>query len=283
MITIDNLQFGYGHRGKLFSGLHLELKSGQIYGLLGRNGAGKTTLLKLISGLLFPSSGTCEVLGHTPRLREPSLLEQVFFLPEEFDLPNTTMSEYAKVYASFYPNFSMTQLEEYLKKLEVPLGKRLGVMSFGQKKKAYIAFALATNVRLLVMDEPTNGLDIPSKSVFRSLIAEISTEQTTVVISTHQVRDLDSLIDAVVIIEGSDILLNATTSQITDRLNFCRIDPADTELQPLYWEDSIHGRWGVVRNTTGADSRLDMEILFNATVANPAGVRIAFSQSVKQR
>lgn len=282
MIRINELKFGYNSHRPIFDGLNLTLENGQIYGLLGRNGAGKTTLLKLISGLLFPNSGKCMVMAYEPRLRQPGLLEQVFFLPEEFDLPNVTMAEYAKVYAPFYPKFSQDQLTNYLKRLEVPLDHRLNTMSFGQKKKAYIAFALATNTRLLIMDEPTNGLDIPSKSVFRSLIAEISTGETTVIISTHQVRDLDSLIDAVVILEGSDILLNATTREITDRLNFCRIEDSinmPQDLKPIYWEDSIHGRWGIMPNIDRVDSRLDMEILFNAAIANPVGIRCAFEQS----
>lgn len=273
MIKLEDLSFSYSKRKSLFSNLNLELESGRIYGLLGRNGAGKSTLLKLCCGLLFPTDGTCSVMGHQSHLRRPAMLEEIFFLPEEFDLPRVSMDRYAAVYAKFYPNFSHEQLRDYMQQFEVATDQSFRRMSFGQKKKAYISFALACNCSLLIMDEPTNGLDIPSKAVFRSLIAKLSGNDSTIIISTHQVRDLDSLIDAVVVIEGSDILLNATTREITDRLNFCRID---NSVQPLYQEESIHGLWGVVPNTTMAESRLDMEMLFNATVSNPKAIRTIF-------
>ena len=277
MITFKDVSFGY-RGGRLFDRLDLTLRRGAIYGLLGKNGAGKSTLLKLAAGLLFPSRGTITVLERTPRKREPNFLNQVFFVPEEFTLPRMTMTEYARVYGAFYPRFSREQLGELLRELEVAADQRLDRMSLGQRKKAYIAFAIACNTPILLMDEPTNGLDIPSKSSFRRVIARVADEERTVVISTHQVRDLDQLIDSVVILDQSRILLNASTAEITKRLEFVRLD----EGQPaLYAEQTIHGRWGVRPNTSDEESPLDMELLFNAAVTNPDTIQLLFNTATK--
>lgn len=273
MITIDNLTFGYRRR-RLFEGLDLQIESGSIYGLLGKNGAGKTTLLKLIAGLLTPKGGEITVLGETPQKRQPSLLSEVFVLPEEFDLPRMTITEYAKYYGVFYPHFSNDQLFKLLKELEVEHDQTLQTMSFGQKKKALIAFAIACNTKLLIMDEPTNGLDIPSKSSFRRVIASIAGDERTIIISTHQVRDLDQLIDRVVILDQSNILLNASVNEITDKLYFTHLEADE---QALYAEQTIHGRWGVQHNTANAESQMDMELLFNAVTSNYQTIKNIFS------
>lgn len=242
--------------------------------MLGKNGAGKTTLLKLISGLLFPTEGQININGNSPMFRRPAFLEQIFLVPEEFDLPRMSMKEYAKEYGRFYPNFSTTQMAELMKVLEVDEDHNLHQMSFGQKKKAYIAFAIACNTPLLIMDEPTNGLDIPSKSSFRRVIASVTDEQRTVIISTHQVRDLDKLIDSVVILDESDILLNTTTQDITDKLYFTHLQEGE---QAIYSEDTIHGTWGVKPNSEGLESPLDMEILFNAAISQKETIKKIFN------
>lgn len=274
MIRFENVSFGY-RNGWLFRELNFELRRGAIYGLLGKNGAGKSTLLKLTAGLLFPKAGEVSVLGRTPKRREPTFLSQIFLVPEEFDLPRMNMREYARMYGCFYPDFSHEQLADLMRELEVSETQSFHRMSLGQKKKACIAFALACRTPLLLMDEPTNGLDIPSKSVFRRVVAAAMDEGRTVVISTHQVRDLDRLIDSVVVLDGSEILLNATTDEITRRLQFVRLE----ENEPaLYAEETIHGRWGVRPNEAGADSPLDMELLFNAAVANREAIKNLFNR-----
>lgn len=274
MIKLEDVSFGY-RKGKLFEDLNLELQRGAIYGLLGKNGAGKTTLLKLIAGLLFPKKGEIRVMDRTPRRREPGFLSQVFVLPEEFDLPRMDMNEFARTYGSFYPDFSREQLLNLMRELEVAESHPFHQMSFGQKKKAYIAFAIACNTPLLIMDEPTNGLDIPSKSAFRRVIASVADANRTVIVSTHQVRDLDRLIDSVVVLDGSEILLNASTGEIAERLQFVHLE----ENEPaLYAEQTIHGRWGVQVNESRAETPLDMELLFNAAVANRDAVKKLFNR-----
>lgn len=274
MIKIDQLDFGY-RRGKLFRDLDLKLEQGTVYGLLGKNGAGKTTLLKLICGLLFPASGTVNVNGCVPRDREPDFLNQIFFVPEEFDLPPVSVRDYAESFGKFYPNFSWQKMIELLSELEVSDMQKFNQMSFGQKKKAYLAFAIACNTPILILDEPTNGLDIPSKSNFRRVVSTISNQEKTIIISTHQVRDLDQLIDSVVILDNSEILVNARCQQITDKLLFAHIPEGGSA---LYSERTIHGTWGVLANTTGEESPLDIELLFNAAIYNRDAIRAIFNQ-----
>lgn len=266
MIEMKELGFGYRRKHAVFSELNLNLKAGHVYGLLGKNGAGKSTLLKLVTGLLFPDRGELTVLGDCPSLRHPSFLSNLFFIPEEFYLPDMSMRTYIGLMAPFYPRFNKEQLEEYMNELEVPMEERFSRMSYGQKKKSLIALGLACNTALLVMDEPTNGLDIPAKSCFRKLISSVAGDNRCMIISTHQVRDLESLIDAIVIIDESHILINATTDQITEKLLFKQVTAGD---DVLFEEVSIRGRWGCVPNVGNQESRLDMELFFNAVLQNP--------------
>lgn len=205
MIRMNQLDFSY-RKKNVFSGLNLTLSEGHVYGLLGKNGAGKSTLLKLMCGLLFPERGEINVMGYLPSARKPAFLSELFFIPEEIYLPDLKMSAYAELLRPFYPRFDRQMLEEYMEEFEVSLDERMSRMSYGQRKKALICLGLACNTRLLVMDEPTNGLDIPSKSHFRCLIASVATKDRCIIISTHQVRDLDNLIDALVVVEESSII-----------------------------------------------------------------------------
>lgn len=273
MIEIDNLDFSYRKNKKVFSRLNLTLDDGHVYGLLGKNGAGKSTLLKLICGLLFPKQGNVNVMGNVPSERKPSFLSGLFFIPEEIYLPDLKMSEYARLMAPFYPHFDRDMLEAYMDEFEVSFHEKLNRMSYGQRKKALICLGLACNTPLLIMDEPTNGLDIPSKSHFRRLISSVAGDNRCVVISTHQVRDLESLIDALVVIDESRILVNTTTDRITEKMAFKNLREDETA---LFAEESIKGRWGVILNEQHEDSKLDMELFFNAVLEQPEVVKQLF-------
>ena len=157
MIYIENLDFGYQKKREVFSGLNLSLTGGHIYGLLGKNGAGKTTLLKLIGGLLFPLRGRIEVCDAIPRLRKPSFLSDIFFIPEEICLPDMKMKDYFPLICRFYPKFDEELLFHAMEIFEVSESDKMGQMSYGQRKKALISLGIACNTRLLMMDEPTNG------------------------------------------------------------------------------------------------------------------------------
>lgn len=268
MIKLENVQFGYRKEKPLFQDLNLELSGGHIYGLLGKNGAGKTTLMKLMSGMRFPTSGRVEMLGFPAMLREPEMLSNIYFLAEEIYVPMLNIRDFVDLYAPFYPHFNREQMSQYLNEFEVGESKQLMTsMSHGQKKKVMIAFALATNTRILLMDEPTNGLDIPSKSMFRKVMAQAADEQRSFIISTHQVRDLHSLIDSIIILDNGKIIVNATNDEILQKFLFKVYDNQDDIKNVLYSEDTLRGIYAITENLTGEESKLDIELFFNAVLS----------------
>ena len=269
MIQLKNVEFGYDKNRKLFNGVNWQLEPGHLYGLLGRNGAGKTTLLKIMTGLLFPQAGDALIEGEPAHKRTAQQLSDIYFLQEEIYVPHLKIKQFEAAFAPFYPNFSHEQFVEYLREME--MDNMLGFIdkfSHGQKKKVMIAFALATNVPLLIMDEPTNGLDIPTKSIFRKIMAAYADEQKTVIISTHQVRDLHSLIDAVSILDNGRMILNASSDVITDKLLFDVNDEIAQDGKIFYTEETPRGIYQVKENVNHIDSALDLELLFNAAVQN---------------
>ncbi|MBC7914815.1 MAG: ABC transporter ATP-binding protein [Pyrinomonadaceae bacterium] len=271
MIKISNLDFGYSKKKLLFKNLNLSLKEGHIYGLLGKNGAGKSTLLKNIAGLAFPFKGRCEVKGYIAAKRLPAFLQELFFIPEELHLPSLNAVQFAKSTGHFYPNFSTKQFNSMLEVFDVPVDTKLSKLSFGQQKKVMIAFGLATNTSLLIMDEPTNGLDIPSKSQFRKIIAAALTENRCIIISTHQVRDLDSLIDSLIVLHRQEIVLNSSLDSISEKLKFTSTS-ASTGQEVLYSEENLGGLNSIVANTDESYSKVDMELLFNAIISDNKSV-----------
>ena len=277
MIDIQHISFGYKTQNELFQDLSLQFVAGRIHGLLGKNGAGKTTLLKLISGTLFPYSGSLSTFGYTPAKRDPIMLQDTYFLPEEIYLPALSVQGFVNVYAPFYHRFDYEQFNAILHEFEISSKtQKLHALSHGQKKKVQIAFSLAANTRLLIMDEPTNGLDIPAKSQFRRIVANAFTDERCIIISTHQVRDLHSLIDYITILDDHDIVMSHSVEEITKRLLFKWYDTGDAPRDALYTEEGIKGVAAVLENTHQAESKLDIEVLFNALFANKEKIKEIF-------
>jgi len=263
MIQIDDLDFSYKKGKPIFNKLSLSLKPGHIYGLLGKNGSGKSTLLKSIAGLVFPITGKCLINGIDSSKRAVATLEDLFFIAEDIYVPALTPGQFLKSTAGFYPKFSITDFYAHLKTLDVDPEQMLSSMSYGQQKKAMIAFGLATNASVLIMDEPTNGLDIPSKVQFRKLIASVLNEDRYIIISTHQVRDLESLIDTILILDNHKIAIENTVDELMEKLVFGTFE--DTRgMKVLYEEDTMRGKHAILQNTTGKYSKMDLELLFNA-------------------
>jgi ABC-2 type transport system ATP-binding protein len=277
MVNIENVTFSYSKKTKLLSNLNLQLEAGRIHGLLGKNGEGKSTLLKLMSGLVFPQNGKIDVMGFLPEKRNPEMLQEIFFLPEEFPQINLSIEKYKNIYAPFYPNFSNDQFESYLKEFEIDdKNAIMSKLSHGQKKKIMIAFGLATNTKLLLMDEPTNGLDIPSKGQFRRMVASAITEERCLVISTHQVHDLDSLIDNIIVMEKHEIVFNQAIENITRKLVFRLTERNEICENVIHTEESLRGMYQVCENTTNEESKLDIELLFNTILLHTAKVKSLF-------
>ena len=267
MIRISNLSFNYKKGNNIFEDFSLDIEKGKVIGLLGKNGTGKSTLLYLLTGLLHAQKGKIAFNGTDVKRREPSTLQETFIVTEEFELPNITLKRYVDATAPFYPRFSHEQLKNYLEVFEMPMDVKLGELSMGQKKKAYISFALATNTNFLVMDEPSNGLDIPSKSQFRKAITMGMNDERTVIISTHQVRDIDTLLDHVIIIDDKKVLLDASTAKIGSTLFFGEGEGDSTDEGIIYTQPSVTGSSILRANRGDEESNLNLELLFNATLA----------------
>ena len=307
MIKIENLKFSYGSKS-IFEGVSTELKPGMIYGLLGQNGVGKTTLLKLLAGLLKPQEGSCTIeipqsgaaqQGGTqrqygaerqdgaamqcgaaqparliPHRRRPDFLEKVFYLPEDVVAPGVKIETYVKNTCSFYPNFSYEKFARIADEFKVETDCKFNKLSFGQQKKAFIAMALSMGTEVLLLDEPSNGLDIPSKIALRKSIAENITEEQTVIISTHQVKDLESIIDPIIILDHKGVLLNRSVEEISEKLHFSL--SANECKEALYSQQQFNGFLTIKENLNGEETKPDLEALFNCCLSNKERIKEIF-------
>jgi ABC-2 type transport system ATP-binding protein len=264
MIEIKNLLFQYKKKKPLFDDFSLQLNSGSIVGLLGKNGAGKTSLLYLMAGLLSPEKGNLSVNGFPPFKRHPDFLADLCLVPEEFALPSISIDRYVKANSPLYPSFDSVKFDKILTEFELERSNRLHQLSHGQRKKFLIAFTLASNCKILILDEPTNGLDIPSKSQFRKILVGSITDEQLVIISTHQVKDIDNIIDQVVVVDSGKLLFNNSIEHINQQWSFESVPNLTGITEVLYQESSISG-YKVVRPVKdGIESPLDLELLFNA-------------------
>lgn len=273
MISIQGLGFSYGHN-EVLKNITMTLSEGKIYGLLGENGVGKTTLLTLLSGLKKCQSGSIDIDGFNPYTRQPQFLNTVYYLPDEVAAVNEKALDWAKSRGIFWPNFNLDTFKELLQLFEVDSAQKMNSMSNGQLKKTYISFSLACATTYLLMDEPTNGLDIPSKAQFRSALMKYTAEDSTIIISTHQVRDLENVIDPIIILDRQDVLLNATLEEISSKLYF---DYGTTIHSDNLYSEMLPGGFIQVRlNTTGEESKVNIEALFNAVHSNKSLIKGLF-------
>lgn len=278
MIRIENMSFIYPKgRRNIHTNLSLNLEENKIYGLLGKNGTGKSTLLYLIAGLLKPTKGTItmdaisdetgETVNHSTFERHPEVLRETFFVNEEYTLPPLTLDEWSKSLGGFYPTYSEEMFRQCLADFDITGNPKLTTLSMGQQKKIIISFALASGVKYLFMDEPTNGLDIPSKAQFRKVVSSCMTDERTIIISTHQVHDIEFLLDHIIIIDNDRLLLNASTGEITEKFTFEYRIPGSSMEGVIYQEPTLQGNATMAyRKSTDPETNLNLELLFNATV-----------------
>ncbi len=277
MLQVENISFSY-RRGKkdVLDDFSLSLEKGRVYGLLGKNGAGKSTLLYLMSGLLTPKHGKVIYHDVDVRRRLPITLQDMFLVPEEFELPAISLVSYVELNSPFYPRFSKEDMMRYLHFFEMEQDINLGALSMGQKKKVFMSFALATNTSLLLMDEPTNGLDIPGKSQFRKFIASGMSDDKTIVVSTHQVRDIDKILDHVLIMDNKHVMLDASTTDICRKLLFVESDNRELAQKALYALPSVQGNYLMLPNADGEESEINLELLFGAALSSPGKIADMF-------
>ncbi|WP_044206054.1 ATP-binding cassette domain-containing protein [Flammeovirga sp. OC4] len=265
MVSINNLQFSYSKKATIIDQLNLELDPGKIVGLLGKNGAGKSTFFKLMSGLIHPKGGSINVLNETPFQRQPSFLSKLFLVPEEFELPPVTIKEFVKNTSPFYPRFDQRMIVELLDKFELKDNLNLKRLSYGQKKKVIIAFALATKAELILMDEPTNGLDIPSKAIFRKIMAGNFEEDQLIMISTHQVKDIDTIIDHLIVLDNGGVIYNESIFDLTQKYDFLKVQQLIVA-ETLYAEPILGGYKTIAPKQDQDDTQVDLELFFNALI-----------------
>lgn len=271
MLKVENVSYSYSLKGhKVLDDFSLSLSSGGVYGLLGPNGAGKSTLLNLIAGTLTPGTGRVLFNGEDTRRRIPAVMSDIFLVPEEFALPPMRLSEYARAYGVFYPRFSADDMKRHLATFELDGDMRLDALSMGQKKKVFMSFAMACNTSLLLMDEPTNGLDIPGKSAFRRFAAQSMSEDRIFIISTHQVRDVDRLLDHILIMDRSHVLLNSSVARIQSRIKFSETLDKELIATALHSLPSISGTAVALPNDDGNDTDINLELLFDFAIRKPA-------------
>lgn len=277
MISLDHISFGYNHRKNLFDDLNLEMQSGMIHGILGLNGAGKSSLLHLIQGMRYAQNGAVKVFGHEPDRRSAKFLSDSFLLAEEIYTPDISIKKFIERYSPYYTSFSTESFLQFLNEFEIDNKDHLSHMSMGQRKKTMIAFALAAQTKVLLMDEPTNGLDIPSKRQFRKILSHIITEDRVFVISTHQIRDLHSLIDNVIVIQDGKIIFDENIQSILQNLHFS-LDRKELALDDVIYKERVPGGYLHIRGQQESESfEPDLEVLFNAIVTEGTLINQAFA------
>ena len=262
MISITSLNYAYSKKKKILTDISCTLRPGHIYGLLGLNGEGKTTLIKLMAAMLLPNSGQICFGTLQSNKRSAEYFNEVFFLPDSSKLPDLPIEKFGSLYGLFYSRYNHEEYIDYLKAFNIPIENGLSALSLGQQRKVHIAFALACNCSVLLMDEPTNGLDIPSKTIFRKLISKSMNEQKLYVISSHQIRDIDQLLDALLILHQRKLIVNSSLQQLAQSYKI------STELQPqeevIYTEHVFEGHKHLVKSTSNEENPVDIEFLFNA-------------------
>lgn len=273
MITIENTSYGYKSNPLIFNNISLEIGNG-IYGLLGENGVGKTTLMHLICGLLFPKNGKCSIDGRNTAERQPEGLNRYFFLPEEMQMPTESIVSFAARHSVFYPHFNQEEFDLNLEELKIDRKQKLSSVSYGQQKKAMLAYAFALHTPYTLLDEPTNGLDITSRQALKRIISRSMDDESTLLISTHQAHDFENLLDHLVILGKGEILLNRSLDEISNRLLFVRTDILPEER--IYSEENLSGYFSIIPNEDGEENTPDIELLYKAVLQQPEKIQSMF-------
>ena len=273
MITIENTSYGYKSNPFIFNNISLKIGNG-IYGLLGENGAGKTTLMHLICGLLFPKNGKCSIDGRNTAERQSGALNRYFFLPEEMQMPTESIVSFAARHSVFYPHFNQEEFELNLEELKIDRKQKLSSISYGQQKKAMLAYAFALHTPYTLLDEPTNGLDITSRQALKRIIRRSMDDESTLLISTHQAHDFENLLDHLIILGKGEILLNRSLDEISNRLLFARTDILPEER--IYSEENLSGYFSIIPNEDGEENTPDIELLYKAVLQQPEKIKSMF-------
>lgn len=223
-----------------------QIESGRIVGFIGPNGAGKTTALKAILGL-SEYEGSLSVLGFDPRSQRSQLMEQVCFIADVAVLPRwIKVGEAIDFVAGVHPRFSREKCEAYLANTKLTKKMRVREMSKGMIVQLHLALVMAIDARILVLDEPTLGLDILyRKTFYENLLSEYFDEEKTIIVTTHQVEEIEHILTDLIFIRDGRIVLNASMDEIGERYAEVMVNPDRAEaaraLKPLH-ERQIFGK-----------------------------------------
>lgn len=261
--------------------LNLTIEPGKVYGLIGRNGAGKTTLLNCMCGMLenYIQKAKLKLFldGRNMNPGNPDIISKFFFVPDTIPDIHVRVSKYAKTLSCLYPNFSMDCFDDCVELFQIKYNDYFDQLSLGQKKMAFLSLAFAANTTYLIFDEPTNGLDITSRKVFRKLIASNMTDDKAIVISTHHINEVSSLLDHVLILDQKHIVFDHSVMETGQALSFMESDDEDKAKDALYSMPSAYGKRMILPNKNGTDSEIDYELLFEAVLENEKAINAQFA------
>ena len=245
IVHARNLTKRYGTT-KALDAVSFDIEAGRIIGLIGPNGAGKTTALKAILGLT-DYEGELSVLGFDPHTQRAQLMEQVCFIADVAVLPRwLRVGEAIEFVAGVHPRFSREKCMAFLSHTKIGQGMRVRELSKGMTVQLHLALVMAIDARLLVLDEPTLGLDILyRKSFYESLLSDYFDEQKTIIVTTHQVEEIEHILTDLMFIQGGKVVLAATMDEVGERYAEVMVNPdkadAARALKPLN-ERQIFGK-----------------------------------------
>ena len=214
LLRCEKLVKKYNSTAYALKGIDLSLESGKIVGLLGPNGSGKTTLIKLINGLLTPTEGTITVGGFKPGVESKKL---VSYLPDNSYLNSwMTIEQIIEYFMDFYEDFRPELAFEMLNRLGIRPKTRLKTLSKGNKEKVCLILTMSRNAKLYVLDEPIAGVDPAARDYVISTIINNYNPESTVLISTHLISDIEQILDRVLFIKGGLLVLDKTVDEIRE-------------------------------------------------------------------
>jgi ABC-2 type transport system ATP-binding protein len=248
IISARGLVKSYGETHAL-DDVSFEVEPGRILGLIGPNGAGKTTALKAILGLT-PFKGEMRVAGRDPRVARDELMRDVCFIADVAVLPKwLRVTQALDFVEGVHPKFHRARAEEFLRKTDIKMKSRVRELSKGMVTQLHLALILAIDAKLLVLDEPTLGLDLLYRRAFYdTLLNDYFTEERTIIITTHQVEEIENLLTDVMFINHGKIVLNSAVDALPERFHQVVVGPdqlaAARALGPIH-EREVFGRYGM--------------------------------------
>ncbi len=259
-ISISDLRFAYG-RQEVLDGVNLEVPEGSVFGFLGRNGAGKTTTIQILLGLLAPRTGKCLVAGNDPQTNALAVRQLVGYVAEDQRMYDwMRVEEIVRWTSSFYPTWDQAYAQQLLRQFDLPTRGKVGTLSKGQNTRLALLLALAHRPKIVILDDPTLGLDpIARKEFLRSVITLLQAEGATVFFSSHLLYEIEPVADWVAILDRGRIVKAAPTDELRDTIRRFVLRPkASMDLTRVPGVLDVvrqDGQWNVTVESADKDAR----------------------------